>query len=232
MIHSKMESIIKIENISKVFSNGEVETLALNKINLSIQKGDFVAIMGPSGCGKTTLLNIIGLLDNASSGYYYFNQIETQKLTENRRSKLRKGKIGFVFQNYNLIENLNIFQNVELPLLYLKETYSIRKQKVEAILEKLGIAHHIKSTPSQLSGGQQQRVAIARALVADPMLILADEPTGNLDSNNGDKVMNLLQQINREGTTIVIVTHSQKDATYARRAIKLFDGIILNETYK
>ncbi len=224
--------MIKTESLTKIFRTEEVETTALNSVNLHIQKGEFVAIMGPSGCGKSTLLNIIGLLDNLSDGTYSFDDTNVSFLKERQRTHLRKGNIGFVFQSFNLIDELNVYENVELPLIYLKLKASERKQMVEAVLERMKISHRRKHFPQQLSGGQQQRVAICRALVANPKLILADEPTGNLDSKNGLEVMNLLTELNREGTTIVMVTHSDRDASFAHRIINLFDGEIITEKQK
>lgn len=222
--------MIKTENLTKIFRTEEIETLALNQVNLHIKKGEFVAIMGPSGCGKSTLLNIIGLLDNPSSGSYRLDGSEVGNFKERQRTQLRKGNIGFVFQSFNLIDELNVFENVELPLVYLKIKASERKKMVMQVLERMNIAHRKKHFPQQLSGGQQQRVAIARAVVANPKLILADEPTGNLDSKNGMEVMNLLTELNNEGTTIVMVTHSKGDASFAHRTINLFDGQIITET--
>lgn len=221
--------MIKIENLSKVFRTEEVETTALNNVSLEVKEGEFVAIMGPSGCGKSTLLNIIGLLDNPSSGNYYFNGEEVGHLKEKQRTQVRKGNIGFVFQSFNLIDELNVYENVELPLIYLKKKSSEKKELINHILNRMNISHRAKHFPQQLSGGQQQRVAIARAVVAEPKLILADEPTGNLDSKNGSEVMNLLTELNQEGTTIIMVTHSQHDASYAHRIINLFDGQIITE---
>jgi len=206
-----------------------VETLALNEVNFEVKKGEFAAIMGPSGCGKSTLLNIIGLLDNPTSGSYFFDGIDVAQFKESQRTGMRKGNIGFVFQSFNLIDELNVFENVELPLLYLKISSRNRKEMVNKVLERMNIGHRAKHFPQQLSGGQQQRVAIARAVVANPKLILADEPTGNLDSKNGLDVMNLLSELNKEGTTIVMVTHSMRDAAYAHRVINLFDGQIITE---
>jgi len=221
--------MLKIENLSKVFRTEEVETMALNKVSLHVKSGEFVAIMGPSGCGKSTLLNIIGLLDNPSDGQYFFNGNEVGQLKEKQRTQVRKGNIGFVFQSFNLIDELNVYENIELPLLYLKMKAQDKKQRVAQIMEKMNISHRAKHYPQQLSGGQQQRVAISRAVVAQPKLILADEPTGNLDSKNGLEVMNLLSELNREGTTIVMVTHSQRDASYAHRIVNLFDGEIVSQ---
>ena len=221
--------MIKIENLSKVFRTEEVETVALDGVNLSVNEGEFVAIMGPSGCGKSTLLNIMGLLDNPTSGSYLLDGEEVGSLKESQRTSVRKGKIGFVFQSFNLIDELNVEENVELPLKYLGVSASERKQRTSDILRRLELSHRAKHYPQQLSGGQQQRVAIARAVIMNPKLILADEPTGNLDSKNGLEVMQLLTQLNQEGTTIVMVTHSQRDASYANRTIHLFDGQIVKE---
>jgi len=221
--------MIKTVKLSKVFRTEEIETLALNEINFEVKQGEFAAIMGPSGCGKSTLLNIIGLLDNPTAGSYLFDGTDVAKYKESQRTRLRKGNIGFVFQSFNLIDELNVFENVELPLLYLKIGTRERKEMVNKVLERMNIAHRAKHFPQQLSGGQQQRVAIARAVVANPKLILADEPTGNLDSKNGLDVMSLLTELNREGTTIVMVTHSMRDAAYAHRVIDLFDGQIITE---
>lgn len=222
--------MIKTVELEKIFRTEEVETWALNKVNIHVKEGEFVAIMGPSGCGKSTLLNIMGLLDNPTSGEYHLNGIEVSRYAESQRTKLRKGVIGFVFQSFNLIDELNVYENIELPLLYMGVSSSERKQKVKQAMERMAIAHREKHFPQQLSGGQQQRVAIARAVVANPKLILADEPTGNLDSKNGQEVMNLLGELNKEGTTIVMVTHSQHDAGYASRIINLFDGKVVTET--
>jgi putative ABC transport system ATP-binding protein len=224
--------MIKTVDLVKVFRTEEVETTALNKVNLSIEKGEFVAIMGPSGCGKSTLLNIIGLLDNPTDGKYYFGGEEVSKYRERQRTNLRKGNIGFVFQSFNLIDELTVYENVELPLLYLKVSPAERRRKVTSVLERMKISHRKKHFPQQLSGGQQQRVAISRAVVTRPMLILADEPTGNLDSTNGEEVMNLLTELNNEGTTIVMVTHSPSDADKAHRIIQLFDGHIVTENIR
>ncbi len=224
--------MIKSVDLTKVFRTEEIETSALNKVDLHIQKGEFVAVMGPSGCGKSTLLNIIGLLDNPTGGEYYFDGEEVGGLKERNRTLLRKGNIGFVFQSFNLIDELNVYENVELPLIYLKLKARERKEMVEKVLERMKISHRKKHFPQQLSGGQQQRVAIARAVVANPKLILADEPTGNLDSKNGLEVMNLLTELNREGTTIVMVTHSLHDSEFAHRVVNLFDGEIITEEMK
>ncbi|MCQ2226835.1 MAG: ABC transporter ATP-binding protein [Bacteroidales bacterium] len=220
--------MIKIENIIKVFRTEEVETTALNGICFNVEQGEFVAIMGPSGCGKSTLLNILGLLDNPTQGSYQLDGKEVGNLKERERTAVRKGNIGFVFQSFNLIDELNVEENVELPLKYLGVPSGERKTRVEDILRKMNISHRAKHFPQQLSGGQQQRVAIARALVSKPKLILADEPTGNLDSKNGLEVMELLTQLNQEGTTIIMVTHSQRDAGYATRIVNLLDGEIVN----
>ncbi len=222
--------MIKTVNLQKIFKTEEVQTLALNNVNIEVKDGEFVAIMGPSGCGKSTLLNILGLLDNPSEGEYYLNEKEVSKYTEAQRTTLRKGVIGFVFQSFNLIDELNVYENIELPLLYMGVSASERKRRVETAMERMAIMHRSKHFPQQLSGGQQQRVAIARAVVANPKLILADEPTGNLDSKNGKEVMELLSELNKEGTTIVMVTHSQHDAGYASRTINLFDGQVIAET--
>lgn len=221
--------MIKTVNMQKVYRTDEVETTALNNVNLEINAGEFVSIMGPSGCGKSTLLNILGLLDNPSDGEYYFMGQEISRASERQRANLRKGSIGFVFQSFNLIDELNVFENVELPLLYLGVSSSERQRRVDAALERVGIMHRKGHFPQQLSGGQQQRVAIARAVVAEPKLILADEPTGNLDSTHGEEVMNLLTQLNEAGTTIVMVTHSPADAEYSHRIVHLFDGHIVTE---
>ena len=221
--------MLRIENLSKTFRTEEVETIALNKISFEIQSGEFVAIMGPSGCGKSTLLNILGLLDNPTDGKYFLLDKEVGHLKEKERTQFRKGNIGFVFQSFNLIDELNIYENVELPLSYLKIKSSDRKEKVDEILKRMNISHRANHFPQQLSGGQQQRVAIARAVVASPKLILADEPTGNLDSKNGAEVMALLTELNKEGTTIIIVTHSKHDASFAHRTINLFDGQLVTE---
>ncbi|MDR2848623.1 MAG: ABC transporter ATP-binding protein [Bacteroidales bacterium] len=221
--------MLKIENLKKVFRTEELETVALNSVSLEVNDGEFIAIMGPSGCGKSTLLNILGLLDNPTSGTYYLGANEVGHLKESERTQARKGTIGFVFQSFNLIEEMNVFENVELPLVYMKINKAERKRRVEEALKRMSISHRAKHFPNQLSGGQQQRVAIARAVVANPKLILADEPTGNLDSKNGKDVMDLLSELNSEGTTIVMVTHSQHDASFAHRTINLFDGEIVTE---
>ena len=220
--------MIKVNDLCKVFRTEEIETTALNNVSFEINDGEFVAIMGPSGCGKSTLLNILGLLDNPTTGSYELLGKEVANLKEKDRTKFRKGNIGFVFQSFNLIDELNVYDNVELPLRYLNISASERKEKVTAILKRMNISHRAQHFPQQLSGGQQQRVAIARAVVSNPKLILADEPTGNLDSKNGREVMELLKELNAEGTTIVMVTHSQKDAACAQRTINLFDGKIVS----
>jgi len=224
--------MIKTLNLSKIFRTDEVETTALNQVSFRIEPGEFVAIMGPSGCGKSTLLNILGLLDNPSSGQYFFLDKEVSAFSERQRANLRKQNIGFVFQSFNLIDELNVFENVELPLIYLGFSASERRKRVEEVLEQMQIVHRKKHFPLQLSGGQQQRVAVARAVVARPHLILADEPTGNLDSANGEEVMKLLESLNHNSTTIIMVTHSQRDAEYAKRIIRLFDGQIVTENIK
>lgn len=221
--------MIKVTELCKIFRTEEIETTALNGVSFEIKKGEFVAIMGPSGCGKSTLLNILGLLDNPSGGSYELMGQEVAQLKERDRTKFRKGNIGFVFQSFNLIDELNVFENVELPLKYLNMSASERKQRVTAMLKRMNISHRAQHFPQQLSGGQQQRVAIARAVISNPNLVLADEPTGNLDSKNGKEVMDLLTELNSEGTTIVMVTHSQKDASVAQRTINLFDGRIVSD---
>jgi putative ABC transport system ATP-binding protein len=221
--------MIKIERLTKVFNTEEVETVALSGVDVHVKKGEFVAIMGPSGCGKSTFLNIIGLLDNPTSGTYGFNGTDVSNLTEEERTYYRRGNIGFVFQSFNLIDKLNVYDNVELPLLYLKMKGSDRKKRVNEVLSRMKIGHRARHFPQQLSGGQQQRVAISRAVVANPGLILADEPTGNLDTKNGIEVMNLLSELNQEGATILMVTHSVRDAGFAHRTINLFDGRVIIE---
>lgn len=222
--------MIKTEKLTKLFTTEEVQTKALNEVSLQIAQGEFVAIMGPSGCGKSTLLNILGTLDAPSSGSYTFEGNQVEKMNENQLTALRKGNLGFIFQSFNLIDELSVFENVELPLVYLSMKKAERKAKVMKVLERVNLLHRANHFPQQLSGGQQQRVAIARAVVADCKLLLADEPTGNLDSVNGVEVMELLRQLNRQGTTIIIVTHSQRDATYAHRTIQLFDGQVMAES--
>lgn len=224
-----MTIMIKVTDLSKIFRTEEIETTALNGVSFEIKVGEFVAIMGPSGCGKSTLLNILGLLDNPSGGSYELMGQEVAKLKERDRTRFRKGNIGFVFQSFNLIDELNVFENVELPLKYLNIGAGERKRRVTEILKRMNISHRAQHFPQQLSGGQQQRVAIARAVVSNPKLVLADEPTGNLDSRNGKEVMDLLTELNSEGTTIVMVTHSQKDASVAQRTINLFDGQIVSD---
>lgn len=219
-----------MSNLKKVFHYSDVYTVALGGINLDVKEGEFIAIMGPSGCGKTTLLNILGLLDNPSEGSYLLGGMEVAQLKESRRTALRKGRIGFIFQSFNLIDELTVEQNVELPLKYMGVPTEERKRMVTAMLRRLDISHRAKHYPNQLSGGQQQRVAIARAAVCEPELILADEPTGNLDSKNGKEVMDLLAELNGEGTTIVMVTHSQRDASYADRIINMLDGFLVEKT--
>ena len=221
--------MLRLENIAKVFRTDEVETTALNNVTFEVKSGEFVAIMGPSGCGKSTLLNIVGLLDNPSSGMMYFNDSEVSGFTERQRAEMRKRNIGFVFQNFNLIEELTVFENVELPLIYLGSSAKERKPLVNEVLDRMQIAHRAKHFPLQLSGGQQQRVAVARAVISNPSLILADEPTGNLDSTNGKEVMEMLNELNNNGTTIIMVTHSRHDAGYANRVIRLFDGEVITE---
>ena len=221
--------MIKVSNLSKVFRTEEIETTALNGVSFEIKDGEYVAIMGPSGCGKSTLLNILGLLDNPTEGSYQFGDTEVANLKEKDRTKFRKGNIGFIFQSFNLIDELSVYENIELPLRYLDIPSSERKARVTEMMKRMNISHRAKHFPQQLSGGQQQRVAIARACVANPKLILADEPTGNLDSKNGKEVMELLQELNNEGATIVMVTHSQKDAAMAQRTIDLFDGKIVSD---
>ena len=221
--------MIKTENLSMVFTTEEVQTKALNEVNIEVKQGEFVAIMGPSGCGKSTLLNILGTLDSPTSGKYFFNGKEIDKMGESQLTAFRKGNIGFVFQSFNLIDELTVYENVELPLVYMGIKTAQRKEKVNKVLEKVNLLHRANHYPQQLSGGQQQRVAIARAVVTDCKLLLADEPTGNLDSVNGVEVMELLSELNRQGTTIIIVTHSQRDATYAHRIIRLLDGQIVSE---
>lgn len=221
--------MITIKNLRRVFQAEDVETIALNNINFSVEEGDFVAVMGPSGCGKTTLLNVIGMIDDADGGSYSFLGKDVFSLSEKQKTELRKINIGFVFQNFNLIDELTVLENIELPLFYLGWKKAERKKRVEEIVDRLEISHRKNLFPVQLSGGQQQRVSVARAVVAKPRLILADEPTGNLDSMHGEEVMNLLGDLNKDGTTILMVTHSQSDASYSRRTVHLFDGQIINE---
>jgi putative ABC transport system ATP-binding protein len=225
-------SIIRTKSLKKIYTTEEIETTALNSVNMEIKTGEFVAIMGPSGCGKSTLLNIMGLLDNPSVGEYWFLDKEVSDFSERQRSELRKGQIGFIFQSFNLIDELTVFENVELPLLYLKVPAKERKEKAEKVLEQMNIMNRRNHFPQQLSGGQQQRVAIARAVIANPPLILADEPTGNLDSAHGEEVMNLLTDLNKAGTTIVMVTHSPHDSNFAHRVVHLFDGQVVTENIK
>ncbi len=220
--------MIKLENISRVFRTEEVETTALNGVSLEVKEREFVAVMGPSGCGKSTMLNLLGLLDTPTSGTYTLGGQDVSQMKENQRTDLRKGFIGFVFQSFNLIDELNVTENVELPLMYMGIPAKERRQRVEEVLRRVNMSHRAKHFPNQLSGGQQQRVAIARAIISNPKLILADEPTGNLDSKNGREVMEILSELHKEGTTIVMVTHSQHDATYAQRIISLFDGQIVD----
>ena len=222
--------MIQLNDIKKIFRTEEVETFALNGVGLEVKEGEFVAIMGPSGCGKSTLLNILGLLDNPSEGTYRLNGRDVRTLKEDERTELRKGCIGFVFQSFNLIDELNVYENVELPLLYMGIASKERKQRVMDVLRRVNMSHRSKHFPNQLSGGQQQRAAIARAVISRPKLILADEPTGNLDSKNGLEVMNLLAKLHEEGTTIVMVTHSRHDAGFADRIVNLFDGQVVNNT--
>jgi len=224
--------MIKIENLEKVYRTEEVETKALNKVSLAVKEGEFVAIMGPSGCGKSTLLNILGLLDEPDGGSFQFLGTEISKFNERNRADLRKKNLGFVFQSFNLIDELTVFENVELPLIYLGVSAAERKEKVEKVLEKMQIMHRRNHFPQQLSGGQQQRVAVARAVINNPKLILADEPTGNLDSSNGNEVMELLTELNEAGTTVIMVTHSEHDARYAHRIIRLLDGEVVMENVR
>ncbi len=224
--------MIKTVNMRKIYTTEEVETTALNSVNIEINEKEFVAIMGPSGCGKSTLLNVFGLLDNPTDGEFHFLEQEVSKYSERQRANLRKANIGFVFQSFNLIDELTVYENVELPLLYLGISTNERDKMVTNVLERMQIMHRKDHFPQQLSGGQQQRVAVSRAVVAKPKLILADEPTGNLDSANGEEVMNILTQLNEEGTTIVMVTHSPHDSEFAHRIIHLFDGHVVTENYK
>jgi putative ABC transport system ATP-binding protein len=224
--------MIRTNNLRKIYRTEEVETTALDNVNIEIKEGEFVSIMGPSGCGKSTLMNILGLLDNPTDGEYFFNGTDVAKFSERQRAIMRKENIGFVFQSFNLIDELTIYENVELPLLYLKMPAEERKQKVKTVLEIMEIMHRKNHFPQQLSGGQQQRVAVARALVAEPKIILADEPTGNLDSSHGDEVMKLLTFLNEGGTTVVMVTHSPTYAEYGHRVIHLFDGKVVTENFK
>jgi putative ABC transport system ATP-binding protein len=221
--------MIKISQLEKVYRTEDVETIALNKLSFEVKEGEFVAVMGPSGCGKSTLLNILGLLDDVDKGSFVFNGTEIAGFNERKRADLRKKNIGFVFQSFNLIDELTVFENVELPLIYLGIKTADRKQKVDEVLEKMQIMHRRNHYPQQLSGGQQQRVAVARAVVNNPKLILADEPTGNLDSSNGNEVMQLLTDLNEQGTTVVMVTHSEHDARYSHRIIRMLDGQVVTE---
>ena len=221
--------MITLNNIKKVFKTDEVETWALQNVSLEVSKGEFVAVMGPSGCGKSTLLNILGLLDTPTQGTYLLNGKDVSQMSEDERTDLRKGQLGFVFQSFNLIDELNVTENVELPLLYMGTSKKERRQQVKEVIERVAMAHRAQHFPAQLSGGQQQRVAIARAVISHPQIILADEPTGNLDSKHGMEVMDLLKQLHEEGTTIIMVTHSQRDANYADRIVNLFDGEIVSE---
>jgi putative ABC transport system ATP-binding protein len=221
--------MIKISNLEKFYRTDEVETVALNQISIHVKQGEFVAVMGPSGCGKSTLLNVLGLLDDADKGSYLFNGVEVIKYNERQRAEIRKQNIGFVFQSFNLIDELSVYENVELPLIYLNVKPSERKARVEEVLDKMQIMHRKKHFPQQLSGGQQQRVAVARAVINNPKLILADEPTGNLDSSNGNEVMQLLTDLNEKGTTVIMVTHSEHDSKYSHRIIRMLDGSTVTE---
>jgi len=221
--------MIRTKNLTKVYRTDEVETTALNNVDIEIKHGEFVSIMGPSGCGKSTLLNIIGLIDNPSGGEYHFLDHEVSGYSERQRSQLRKNNIGFIFQSFNLIDELTVFENVELPLIYTKVSSRERQERVEAVLEKMNMMHRKNHFPQQLSGGQQQRVAVARAIVNNPKLILADEPTGNLDSANGNDVMKTLVHLNNDGATIIMVTHSQYCAEFGNRIIRLLDGQVVTE---
>ncbi|MEM8799982.1 MAG: ABC transporter ATP-binding protein [Pseudomonadota bacterium] len=227
-----MPSLISLNNLNKIYRTDEVETAALIDVNLKIEPGEFVAIMGPSGCGKSTLLNILGMLDTPSNGDYLFKDENVAGYSESKLGKIRKHNIGFIFQSFNLIDELTVFENIELALLYHNILAKVRREAVHQVMDKVGIGHRAKHMPSQLSGGQQQRVAVARAVVADPALILADEPTGNLDSAHGQEVMEMLQGLNEEGTTVVMVTHSPRDADYARRTVNLLDGQIVAENLR
>ena len=224
--------MLQTKNLTKIFTTAEVETTALNNVNMEVQEGEFVAVMGPSGCGKSTLLHIAGMLDNPTNGEYYFMGEEVSRYSEKKRANLRKGNIGFVFQSFNLIDELTVFENIELPLLYLGVSTAERKRIVNEMLEQLELIPRKNHFPQQISGGQQQRVAVARALIAGPKVILADEPTGNLDSSHGDEVMKLLVDLNEKGTTVIMVTHSPAYADYANRVIHLFDGHIVTENLK
>ena len=221
--------MVETLGLTKTFEAENIKTIALRNVNLKVEKGDFIAIMGPSGCGKTTLLNILGMIDNISDGKYLFFGQDITSLSEKEKANIRKRNIGFIFQNFNLIEELTVYENIELPLLYLGWKRKERKKRVEEVIDKMGISHRKNLFPIQLSGGQQQRVAVARAVVSNPTLLLADEPTGNLDSMHGEEVMTMLNDLNKSGTTIIMVTHSRRDASYSRRVIHLFDGQIINE---
>ncbi len=223
--------MIHIQSLVKIFYSEEVETRALNGVNLSVDQGEFIAIMGPSGCGKSTLLNLIGMLDAPTFGYYLFQNIDVSKYTENQRSRMRKEKIGYIFQNYNLIDELTVYENIELPLIYIGTGSKERRERVMEIMDQYEITHRRRSFPQQLSGGQQQQVAVARALITEPLLILADEPTGNLDSSHGEAIMERLSDLNQSGTTIIMVTHSQRDAEYGERIVNMFDGKIVNQRF-
>ena len=223
--------MIRTENLIKIFESEDVKTVALNNVNIAIEEGEFVAVMGPSGCGKTSLLNVLGLLDSPTGGQVWIDDKDVSGFNDFQRTNFRKGNIGFIFQNYNLIEELNIYENIELPLIYQRISSRERKLRVHEILDRMSISHRKKSFPRQLSGGQQQRVAIARAIVTNPRIVLADEPTGNLDSVNGAEIMELLSELNNKGTTIVMVTHSATEADKAHRIIQLFDGHVLSENY-
>lgn len=222
--------MIKTENLQKVFRTEMVETIALNGVSIEVNQGEFVAVMGPSGCGKSTLMNLLGLLDSPTDGHYWLDGVDVADFGETQQTELRRGGIGFVFQSFNLIDDLTVYRNIELPLIYMKVPADERKRRVEEVLDRMAISHRAKHFPNQLSGGQQQRVAIARAVISNPKVILADEPTGNLDSKNGLEVLNLLKQLHSEGATIVMVTHSQRDAGFADRVINMFDGQIVAET--
>ncbi|MCB0819467.1 MAG: ABC transporter ATP-binding protein [Bacteroidetes bacterium] len=224
--------IIRTENLTRIYRTDEVETTSLHQVNLNIEQGEFVAIMGPSGCGKSTLLNLIGLLDTPDAGEYYFNGKAAAHLPEREKAILRKEQIGFIFQSFNLIDDLTVFENIELPLLYLGMSSSQRKSRVEEVMQRLEVSHRANHYPQQLSGGQQQRVAVCRAIATEPSLILADEPTGNLDSKNGEEVMRILSDLNASGSTVVMVTHSSEHAAFAGRVIHLFDGKIVSENIK
>ena len=224
--------MIQLKNLTKAYKTDEVETTALDSVSIEVKQGDFVTIMGPSGCGKSTLMNILGMLDNPTSGEYYFLDTETSKFSERQRTSIRKEHIGFVFQSFNLIDELTVYENVELPLLYLNVPANERKVKVQEVLERIQIMHRKNHFPQQLSGGQQQRVAVARAIVSNPKIILADEPTGNLDSTHGDEVMRMLTELNEAGTTVIMVTHSSSYADYGNKTIHLFDGRVVAENYK